>query len=280
MLRVATRSRSLCAAAAAAPAAAPAPPPSFFRTSPFTVRNHSRNNSSNSSSSSHHHRIARSSPLSSSYSSTLTASSSSQSSFSTSASASSSSSSSFVRISPSPPHNHPLTASAATTPAAVRFAPTTTTTAAATSSSPAAGDAAVIGWVAAVDAPARDDDVAHVKLLPGSFAVNPKFEGAQDFYLLHDVIKHHAHQDEGLQAMAAYQKEGFLHVNDGRVFSTWGRVNDPEDIFGSVLVKDGKIVEGSYQRRMPTHRLVSMNGLSQLSDFLHGKLLQRLGVQQ
>ncbi|KAJ3395636.1 hypothetical protein HDU80_010269 [Chytriomyces hyalinus] len=66
-----------------------------------------------------------------------------------------------------------------------------------------------------------------------------------------------------------------MNISDQRTYTPWGRVSDPEDLLGSVLLKDGNIVEKSYERT-PTHRLVSLNGLVQLSEFLHAKLVEKL----
>ncbi|RKP27733.1 hypothetical protein SYNPS1DRAFT_10650, partial [Syncephalis pseudoplumigaleata] len=60
---------------------------------------------------------------------------------------------------------------------------------------------------------------------------------------------------------------------DERNPAPWGRIPDPEDIFGSVQLKEGAIVPRSFQP-MPTHRMVSSNGLFRLSDTLHAALLE------
>lgn len=44
-------------------------------------------------------------------------------------------------------------------------------------------------------------------------------------------------------ALANFQKFGWLHLNDNRVFAQYGRIPDPEDIIGSVLVKDGNHID-------------------------------------
>ena len=66
-----------------------------------------------------------------------------------------------------------------------------------------------------------------------------------------------------------------LNVQDQRVFTPYGRVADPEDILGVVRVHQGKLVPNSYEK-MPTHRLLSMNGVFQLTDFLSQQLLREL----
>ncbi|KAJ3320670.1 hypothetical protein HDV06_005078 [Boothiomyces sp. JEL0866] len=93
--------------------------------------------------------------------------------------------------------------------------------------------------------------------------------------LLYGTIKENLDKCEYTKALALNQKAGYLNINDLRVGSIFGRVNDPEDIFGSVLVKDGKIDSSTFEI-MPTHRLVSSNGLFQLTDYIHGKLVESM----
>ncbi|KAJ1547170.1 hypothetical protein HK096_004097 [Nowakowskiella sp. JEL0078] len=99
------------------------------------------------------------------------------------------------------------------------------------------------------EAALNDRVISETDILPGSFNENEKFN-----------------------AMALNQREGWLNINDSRVFVPWGRVGDPEDIFGSIQLQKGEIVAGSYQR-LSTHRLLSINGLFQLSDYLHDKMV-------
>lgn len=83
--------------------------------------------------------------------------------------------------------------------------------------------------------------------------------------------------------MADWQKEGYvvlimklrdkwlmdisrwLHIGDERNPPAWGRINFPEDIIGSVQLKDGHIQEGTYQP-MPTHRIITNDGIFRLSE--------------
>lgn len=52
---------------------------------------------------------------------------------------------------------------------------------------------------------------------------------------------------------------------DERNPPAWGRIPMPEDIIGSVLLKDGAIQPHTYQE-MPAHRLVTNHGIFQLSE--------------
>ncbi|KAJ3254542.1 hypothetical protein HK103_007096 [Boothiomyces macroporosus] len=81
------------------------------------------------------------------------------------------------------------------------------------------------------------------------FKENSKFSK-----LLYSTIKENLDQCEYTKALALNQKSGYLNINDLRVGAIFGRVNDPEDIFGSVLIKDGKIDKSTFEI-MPTHRL-------------------------
>lgn len=57
----------------------------------------------------------------------------------------------------------------------------------------------------------------------------------------------------------------WLHIGDERNPPAWGRINFPEDIIGSVEVNGGVIKAGSYQP-MPAHRMVTNDGIFQLSQ--------------
>lgn len=69
-----------------------------------------------------------------------------------------------------------------------------------------------------------------------------------------------------------------MHVGDSRRPPEWGRIPDPEDIFGSVEVDErGEFVgsDGNFQES-GTYRLVTMEGVLGLSEFLMGRLKERL----
>ncbi len=61
----------------------------------------------------------------------------------------------------------------------------------------------------------------------------------------------------------------------GEGFFNLKRIADPQDILGSVLVKNGIIVPNSFVA-MPTHRIVTRDGLFKLNAFFHQKLLENL----
>lgn len=80
-----------------------------------------------------------------------------------------------------------------------------------------------------------------------------------------------------LKSIAQFQKEGYLNINDQRS-GVWGRVNDPSDIFGTCLLKNGQMVQGTFEE-MPTHVWYSKNeGLSTLTPYLHERMLQELAA--
>ena len=81
--------------------------------------------------------------------------------------------------------------------------------------------------------------------------------------------------------MAATYGSGWMHIPDGRTLAPFGRYHletlseanrcfrcpDPEDIFATVMLCDGKMVLDRLEQ-MPTHRLLTINGLFKLpADF-------------
>ena len=71
---------------------------------------------------------------------------------------------------------------------------------------------------------------------------------------------------------------GFMHVADERNPPAYGRIPEPEDIFGSLEVSaDGGFVDGTggYQQS-GTYRILTREGCLGLSDFLRWKLVKRL----
>lgn len=62
----------------------------------------------------------------------------------------------------------------------------------------------------------------------------------------------------------------------------YGRIAEPEDIFGSLEVDgDGRFVDG-HGRYQPsgTYRIMTRDGIFGLSPFLRGKLIERLRVEE
>lgn len=66
-----------------------------------------------------------------------------------------------------------------------------------------------------------------------------------------------------LTGLARTQPDGWMPITDGRMPWLFSRTPEPDDIFGMVLVQNHKIVPGTFQP-MPTHRLLTINGLFQL----------------
>jgi hypothetical protein len=52
-------------------------------------------------------------------------------------------------------------------------------------------------------------------------------------------------------------------------------VNDPSDIWGTVLLDNGTIVKNSFEP-MPTHRWSTSDGLATLTEFLHNQVIMEL----
>jgi hypothetical protein len=63
--------------------------------------------------------------------------------------------------------------------------------------------------------------------------------------------------------MGGAGRGGFVHISDLRKPPDWGRIADPEDIFGSVEV-DGSgafVAEGGNYQESGTYRLVTNDGM-------------------
>ncbi|EXJ89872.1 hypothetical protein A1O3_02939 [Capronia epimyces CBS 606.96] len=138
---------------------------------------------------------------------------------------------------------------------------------------------------------------------PASFTENPKF-----LPILHAVMAENAASDPAVQAQAAVMisasgtslfqaarrqrgdtnasasaaRGGWVHVSDGRRAPEYGRIAEPEDIFGSVEVDgDGTFVDG-HGRYQPsgTYRICTNDGILGLTEFMRDRLVQRLKVQE
>ncbi|EKD17073.1 uncharacterized protein L3040_000399 [Drepanopeziza brunnea f. sp. 'multigermtubi'] len=79
---------------------------------------------------------------------------------------------------------------------------------------------------------------------------------------------------------------GWVHVSDLRAPPDYGRIAWPEDIFGSLEVDGrGEFVEGEGGVRgnwqeSGSYRVVTREGILGLSDFLRGKLIERLREEE
>ncbi|KAK3170582.1 hypothetical protein OEA41_002663 [Lepraria neglecta] len=74
---------------------------------------------------------------------------------------------------------------------------------------------------------------------------------------------------------------GYIHVYDERHPPDYGRIPDPEDIFGSLEVDgQGNFVDGhGVYQRSGSYRVVTRNGFLGLSPFLRQKLVERLKLE-
>ncbi|KAI8325414.1 hypothetical protein GQ54DRAFT_243682, partial [Martensiomyces pterosporus] len=100
-------------------------------------------------------------------------------------------------------------------------------------------------------------------ITPQAFIENMEFSQRVEH-----VVAKHAHEDPELQALAAFQKSGWMNIVDGRNPAPLGRTGNAEDIFGCVLVENKAIKEGSFQANW-AHRPVTRDGLFQLPKYLH-----------
>ncbi|CED84915.1 Phosphoinositide-specific phospholipase C [Phaffia rhodozyma] len=80
--------------------------------------------------------------------------------------------------------------------------------------------------------------------------------------------------EERISAEASGRGEGWVHVCDDRNYPMPSRTGEPEDLIGSVYVKDGKVVPSTYQP-MNSYRVLTNNGPPQPPGMM-SKLLQVL----
>ncbi|PSN71973.1 hypothetical protein BS50DRAFT_672860 [Corynespora cassiicola Philippines] len=79
---------------------------------------------------------------------------------------------------------------------------------------------------------------------------------------------------------------GYIHVSDVRAPPDWGRIAEPEDIFGSLEVDGrGEFVGGGHDgegsgvgnwQDSGTYRVITREGILGLTDFLRGRVVERL----
>ncbi|KAI9513407.1 hypothetical protein F5148DRAFT_1296873 [Russula earlei] len=120
----------------------------------------------------------------------------------------------------------------------------------------------VLGWLPA-ETPGDDRDAGL-----NDFVANPRF-----LPLLHEAISEGlAEGVDDVQAAGALQLgNGWMHIHDERNIPPLNRIGDPDDILASVRVEDGKILPETYQA-MPSYRLCTVHGVTQLTEGLASKL--------
>lgn len=106
------------------------------------------------------------------------------------------------------------------------------------------------------------------------FLANPEF-----LKVLHSVVKKGLKEgvDEIQKATAMQTVQGWMHIRDERNIPALNRVGDPDDIIGTVLVENSEILADTYQP-MPAYRLVTSDGLMQLTPGLAQKLRDTLNA--
>ncbi|KLT43291.1 hypothetical protein CC85DRAFT_284636 [Cutaneotrichosporon oleaginosum] len=84
--------------------------------------------------------------------------------------------------------------------------------------------------------------------------------------------------NKGLEYEAARRgSDGYITIKDERAVPDHDRTGPPEDIIGSVFVKDGKIVPSTYEP-LPTYRLVTPTGVCRLPHGLDSHLMNMLNA--
>lgn len=108
----------------------------------------------------------------------------------------------------------------------------------------------IIGWTKATSI---TKETLHI-----GFKDNPEMKQR-----INQIIKEHAYTSPYFMALAQNWNSGWMHIADGRSLAAFGRCPEPDDILATVLLEDGRMVPASIQE-MPTHRLLTVNGLFQL----------------
>ncbi|KAA1474370.1 hypothetical protein DENSPDRAFT_840939 [Dentipellis sp. KUC8613] len=124
----------------------------------------------------------------------------------------------------------------------------------------------IIGWI-----PANAGDEAGLN----DFKENPNF-----LRLLHTAVSSGLREGiDDIQINGATQlQEGWMHIHDTRNVPALGRIGDPDDILGSVLVQDSKILADTYSP-MPSYRVCTADGVPKLTDGLAQKLRDVLAAR-
>jgi hypothetical protein len=114
---------------------------------------------------------------------------------------------------------------------------------------------------------------AEERITPEIFARNPIF-----VQFLHETLARHAPNQPSFRAEARRLGNGWVYIIDGRTRTPGGAV-PPEDIIGSLEVKQGEVVPESY-RASPKHRILSRDGFFRLDPELHRCLLEELAARR
>lgn len=110
---------------------------------------------------------------------------------------------------------------------------------------------------------------------PSKVRLNPAFQSA-----LNEVCTQFAHEDPILQAMAATQDSGHLHIADEKNPPPYGRIPYPEDIIGTCRIEHGQLVKNTFTPMREAYRPVSSNGVVKLSEFLEKRMISMLKSEE
>ncbi|TFK20635.1 hypothetical protein FA15DRAFT_673314 [Coprinopsis marcescibilis] len=142
--------------------------------------------------------------------------------------------------------------------------------------------AAVIGWLPArqymTDSPEPEAELGRgTRREQRGFAWNGFRENPAFRPVLHETI--YAGLRDGIDEVwvngAKYVQNGWMHIHDQRNPPPVGRIGDPDDIIATVLVEDGVVKPETYQA-MPSYRVVTADGITQLTPGLMQRLIQSL----
>ncbi|KAI6160696.1 hypothetical protein EDD17DRAFT_1760166 [Pisolithus thermaeus] len=173
---------------------------------------------------------------------------------------------------------HPVDSSSSASAYALSFLP---------APPPSSRSATVIGWLPAIAEGTSKD----IEAVLDDFVENSNFRS-----LMQEAIREGLREgvDEVWMNGALQLQHGWMHIHDSRNIPPLGRIGDPDDIIGSVLVEDSKvhilrssrmpvtflieapsmssqILPDTYQA-MPSYRLFTSDGPIQLTEGLARKL--------
>jgi len=131
---------------------------------------------------------------------------------------------------------------------------------------PSAQSATIIGFLPAAAEGGEDEA-----------GLNDFMENRPFIQILHDSIRQTLKEGlDDIQIAGATQlQSGWMNINDARNVPALGRVGDPDDLLGSVLIEGGNILADTYQP-MPSYRLCTADGIITLTEGLHATLLAHL----
>ncbi|KZT65192.1 hypothetical protein DAEQUDRAFT_731711 [Daedalea quercina L-15889] len=132
---------------------------------------------------------------------------------------------------------------------------------------PSVRSCTVIGWLPASTPGGKEGDAG----------LNDFLENSSFRDVLHEAVQGGLRDGvDDIQKNGAIQTQvGWMHIHDQRNVPALGRIGDVDDILASVRVEEGEILAETYQP-MPSYRLCTADGLTQLTEGLAARLKEIL----